>query len=79
MHMPGSATTPDQTGARDDAPVCFAFRGVNGVGVRIKCLSRRDSALCRGVAPSFRKISEGVRSAGRPAGSRWWKSTTMKE
>ncbi len=40
MHMPGSATTPDQTGARDDAPVCFAFRGVNGVGVRIKCLSR---------------------------------------
>jgi len=33
-HMPGSEATPDQPGARVDAPVRDAFRGVNGVGIR---------------------------------------------
>jgi hypothetical protein len=40
--MPGSSTTPDRIGARDDAPLRVAFRSVNGVGVRDKCLSRLD-------------------------------------
>ena len=33
-YMPGSQTTPGWAGARDSAPVHFAFRGVNGVGTR---------------------------------------------
>jgi hypothetical protein len=32
--MPGSATTPDRAGARVDAPVHFAFRPLNSVGIR---------------------------------------------
>jgi hypothetical protein len=32
--MPGSPTTPGHQGARDDAPVCIAFRQENGVGTR---------------------------------------------
>ena len=32
--MPGSWTTPGRAGARDYAPVHFAFRHVNGVGTR---------------------------------------------
>ena len=32
--MPGSTTTPGRTGARDDAPVRFAFRLLNAVGAR---------------------------------------------
>jgi hypothetical protein len=33
--MPGSQTTPGQTGARNNAPADFAFRQVNNVGTRI--------------------------------------------
>jgi hypothetical protein len=34
-YMPGSQTTPGQTGARNNAPADFAFRQVNNVGTRI--------------------------------------------
>ena len=33
--MPGSKTTPGLAGARNDAPVSVAFRGVNNVGTRV--------------------------------------------
>jgi hypothetical protein len=33
--MPGSQTTPGPTGARNNAPADFAFRGVNNVGTRV--------------------------------------------
>jgi len=33
-YMPESQTTPDRAGAREIAPVRFAFRQVNGVGIR---------------------------------------------
>jgi len=33
-HMPGSLTTPDRTGARNNAPVRFAFRAFENVGAR---------------------------------------------
>ena len=33
--MPGSQTTPDPTGARNNAPADFAFRQVNNVGTRV--------------------------------------------
>ena len=33
--MPGSATTPDRSGARADAPARFAFHRGQGVGVRV--------------------------------------------
>ena len=33
--MPGSQTTPDPTGARNNAPADFAFRQVNNVGNRV--------------------------------------------
>ena len=33
--MPGSKTTPGPAGARNDAPVSVAFRGVNNVGPRV--------------------------------------------
>ncbi len=33
-HMPGSSTTPDRTGARDNAPVRVAFRDSEHVGTR---------------------------------------------
>ena len=38
----GASTTPDQRGARGDAPARFAFRSVNSVGVQNRCLSRLD-------------------------------------
>ena len=38
--MPGSQTTPDQTGARGSAPVRVAFHACNSVGVRDFDLSR---------------------------------------
>ena len=34
-YMPGSQTTPGPTGARNNAPADFAFRGVNNVGTRV--------------------------------------------
>ena len=34
--MPGSSTTPDQKGARNDAPPRIAFRLINNVGIRDK-------------------------------------------
>jgi hypothetical protein len=33
-HMPGSSTTPSQTGARDDVPIYVAFRENEHVGTR---------------------------------------------
>lgn len=39
-YMPGSATTPGQTDARDCAPAHVAFRTVDGVGTRDNTLSR---------------------------------------
>ena len=40
-YMPGSKTTPGPAGARNDAPVSVAFRGVNNVGTRVyNALSR---------------------------------------
>jgi hypothetical protein len=33
-YMPGSKTTPGRTGARNNAPVGFAFRQVNNVGTQ---------------------------------------------
>ena len=38
----GASTTPDQRGARGDAPARFAFRSVNSVGVQNRRLSRLD-------------------------------------
>jgi hypothetical protein len=35
-HMPGSATAPSQTGARNNAPAHVAFRQQNGVGTQKK-------------------------------------------
>jgi hypothetical protein len=34
-YMPGSQTTPGPTGARNNAPVGFAFREVNHVGTQV--------------------------------------------
>jgi len=34
-YMPGSQTTPGPAGARSNAPVGFAFRGVNNVGTQV--------------------------------------------
>ena len=39
-YMPGSATTPGQTDARDCAPARVAFRSVDSVGAREIILSR---------------------------------------
>ena len=38
--MPGSTTTPDRRALAKPCLPCFAFRSVNGVGVRNKYLSR---------------------------------------
>jgi hypothetical protein len=38
--MPGSTTTPDRRALAKPCLPCFAFRRVNSVGVRNKCLSR---------------------------------------
>ena len=38
--MPGSLTTPDRPGARDDAPRRIAFHDLHGVGTQNRNLSR---------------------------------------
>jgi hypothetical protein len=38
--MPGSTTTPDRRALAKPCLPCFAFRSVNGVGIRNKYLSR---------------------------------------
>ena len=40
--MPGSKTTPGLAGPRNDAPVSFAFRGVNKSAPEFTTLSRLD-------------------------------------
>lgn len=46
-YMPGSATTPGQTDARDCAPARVAFRTVDGVGTRDNTLSRLNGPTLR--------------------------------
>jgi hypothetical protein len=41
--MPGSWTTPGRMGTRANAPICIAFRHLNGVGAWIDGFSRLNA------------------------------------
>ena len=42
----GASTTPDQRGARGDAPARFTFRSVNSVGVQNRAFRGSMAGLC---------------------------------
>src|SRR5271156_6726974 len=72
--------TPDQKGARGDAPARIAFRSVNSVGVQNKCLSRLDGWPMRpyrrfGPALTDKPARLGFDAVSSTPSS-WWTFTT---
>ncbi len=64
--MPGSSTTPDRLGARDDAPRRIAFHLRNSVGIRIKKLFEAHGLA---YALPYRRFAANLAGSGARLGA----------